>query len=115
MMGPVSQSATAASKYYYEKDPIYEKNNSRWLGGGCEALGLEVGAAVLKDDFNNIIRGNDLTASKLFRILIPRQGEQNIAPALILFFPIRKAFPSWNILPEMRESRLPDQPLLKTL
>ena len=61
MMGPVSQSATAASKYYYEKDPIYEKNNSRWLGGGCESLGLEVGAVVLKDDFNNIIRGNDLS------------------------------------------------------
>ena len=55
MMGPVSQSATAASKYYYEKDPVYEKDNSRWLGGGCEALGLEEGAVVLKDDFNNII------------------------------------------------------------
>ena len=37
MMGPVSQSATAASKYYYEKDPIYEKNNSRWLGGGLRS------------------------------------------------------------------------------
>jgi len=25
MMGPISQSATAASKYYYEKDPLCEK------------------------------------------------------------------------------------------
>ena len=65
MMGPVSQSATAASKYYYEKDPVYEKNNSRWLGGGCEALGLEAGAVVLKDDFNNIIRGNDLSGGQI--------------------------------------------------
>ena len=64
MMGPVSQSATAASKYYYEKDPIYEKNNSRWLGGGLEAIGLEAGAAVLKDDFNNIINGNDLSGGQ---------------------------------------------------
>jgi conjugative relaxase-like TrwC/TraI family protein len=65
MMGPVSQSATAASKYYYEKDPVYEKNNSRWLGGGCEAIGLEAGAVVLKDDFNNIIRGNDLSGGQI--------------------------------------------------
>ena len=65
MMGPVSQSATAASKYYYEKDPVYEKDNSRWLGGGCEALGLEEGAVVLKDDFNNIIRGNDLSGEQI--------------------------------------------------
>jgi conjugative relaxase-like TrwC/TraI family protein len=65
MMGPVSQSATAASKYYYEKDPVYEKDNSRWLGGGCESLGLETGAIVLKDDFNNIIKGNDLTGGQI--------------------------------------------------
>ena len=65
MMGPVSQSATAASKYYYEKDPVYEKDNSRWLGGGCESLGLDVGAAVWKDDFNNIINGNDLTGEQI--------------------------------------------------
>ncbi|OPY84929.1 MAG: Multifunctional conjugation protein TraI [Smithella sp. PtaU1.Bin162] len=65
MMGPVTQSATAASKYYYEKDPICDKDNSRWLGGGCEFLGLEVGTVVLKDDFNNIINGNDLTGRQI--------------------------------------------------
>ncbi|MGV8057599.1 MAG: MobF family relaxase [Smithellaceae bacterium] len=65
MMGPVSQSATAASKYYYEKDPVCNRNNSRWLGGGCESLGLEAGTVVLKDDFNNIINGNDLTGEQI--------------------------------------------------
>jgi len=65
MMGPVSQSATAASKYYYEKDPICDKENSRWLGGGCEALGLEAGAVVLKDDFNHIINGKNLNGEQI--------------------------------------------------
>jgi conjugative relaxase-like TrwC/TraI family protein len=65
MMGPVTQSATAASKYYYEKDPICDKDNSRWLGGGCGSLGLEVGTVVLKDDFKNIINGNDLTGEQI--------------------------------------------------
>jgi len=74
MMGPVSQSATAASKYYYEKDPLCEKNNSRWLGGGLEAIGLETGATVLKDDFNNIINGNDLSGGRSFRILYTAAG-----------------------------------------
>ncbi|HOW57203.1 MAG TPA: relaxase domain-containing protein, partial [Smithellaceae bacterium] len=65
MMGPVSQSATAASKYYYEKDPVCDRNNSRWLGEGCESLGLEAGSVVLKDDFNNVINGNDLTGRQI--------------------------------------------------
>lgn len=65
MMGPVTQSATAASKYYYEKDPVCDKDSSRWLGGGCESLGLEAGAVVLKDDFNNVINGNDLTGRQI--------------------------------------------------
>jgi len=67
-------------------------------GRGLEAIGLETGATVLKDDFNNIINGNDLSGGKVVQILIPRQGEQNIVPVLILFFPIPRAFPSWNIL-----------------
>ena len=65
MMGPVSQSATAASKYYYEKDPICSKDNSRWLGGGCKTLGLEAGAVVLKDDFNHIINGKNLNGEQI--------------------------------------------------
>lgn len=74
MMGPVSQSATAAGKYYYEKDPLCEKNNSSWLGGGLEAIGLESGTAVRKDDFDNIIRGNNLSGEQIVQDTYSAEG-----------------------------------------
>jgi len=65
MMGPVSQSATAASKYYYEKDPLVKKITAGGWAGFRKLSALETGATVLKDDFNNIINGNDLSGGKV--------------------------------------------------
>lgn len=71
-MGPYAQSATAAKNYYYEKDPVFNAdgkgNNTRWLGGGCEALGLVNGIRIEGKDFLNVIEGKDLEGNQLVRL-----------------------------------------------
>lgn len=63
MISTHNSSASQAAGYYYEKDPIFENNNSQWQGKGAEALGLN--GPVEKNDFESVICGID-----------PRTGEQ---------------------------------------
>lgn len=59
-MRPVNISAAQAKDYYYEKDPIYNKdgkNNGTWTGKGAEMLGLT--GEIRKEDFEKIVEGRD--------------------------------------------------------
>lgn len=59
-MRPVNISAGQAKDYYYEKDPIYNKdgkNNGTWTGKGAEMLGLT--GEIRKEDFEKIVEGRD--------------------------------------------------------
>ena len=67
-MGPVKITATGAKEYYYEKDIIYnadgQQDNTRWYGGGLEALGLSAGEKISGNDFVNIVEGKDLDGNQ---------------------------------------------------
>lgn len=65
-MGPVVQSASSAEKYYYEKDP-FNKDNSYYLGGGCQNLGIEVGAPVKGNDLKNLLYGRNLESEQIVK------------------------------------------------
>ncbi len=57
-MIPYTIKCESAKRYYYEKDPVY-KDNSKWLGGGCEGYGVQSGSPIGKADYLNLIEGKD--------------------------------------------------------
>ena len=62
-MIPYTIKCESAKRYYYEKDPVY-KENSKWLGGGCEGYGVQSGSPVGKTDYLNLIEGKDRNGVK---------------------------------------------------
>ena len=66
-MRPLNISGSQAKDYYYAKDPAFSKNgdglNSSWHGDAARALGLS--GKIRKQDFLNIISGNDLGANNI--------------------------------------------------
>ena len=61
-MRPKNISAATAKNYYYEKDPVFEKNNE-WQGLGAKELGLR--GAIKKKDFAKLISGQDLQGNAI--------------------------------------------------
>ena len=57
-MIPYTIKCESAKRYYYEKDPVY-KDNSKWLGGGCEGYWVQNGTPIGKADYLNLIEGKD--------------------------------------------------------
>ena len=68
-MRPLNISGSQAKDYYYAKDPAFSKNgdglNSCWHGDAARALGLS--GKIKKQDFLNIISGNDLGANNIIK------------------------------------------------
>ena len=77
-MGPVKITATGAKEYYYEKDIIYnadgQQDNTRWYGGGLEALGLSAGEKIKGDDFVNIVEGKNLDGNQKVQLSYEAKG-----------------------------------------
>ena len=68
-MRPLNISGSQAKDYYYAKDPAFSKNgdglNSCWHGDAARTLGLS--GKIKKQDFLNIISGNDLAANNIIK------------------------------------------------
>lgn len=62
-MRPAKVSVAKAEAYYYDRDACFRQSESRYLGTGAAALGIE--GKVVKEEFSLLIRGFSPTGEKL--------------------------------------------------
>ncbi len=62
-MRPMKVSVAKAEDYYYDRDAVYKQSDSKYIGTGAAALGLENRA--IGEEFSLLIRGFSPDGEKL--------------------------------------------------